>query len=45
MTIKRVHKKGNSAKKVKKIVEDKAKRNAAASKRVPIDLTKLKLVE
>ncbi len=45
MTIKKVHIKGNSAKKIKKIVEDKAKRNAVTSKQVPIDLTKLKLVE
>jgi len=45
MIIKKVHIKGSSAKKIKKIVEDKAKRNAATSKQSLIDLTKLKLVE
>lgn len=45
MNIKKVHIKGDSAKKIKKIVENKGKRNAASSKQVAIDLTKLKLVE
>lgn len=45
MAIKKVHIKGDSAKKFKKIVEDKAKRNEATSKQSPIDLTKLKLVD
>jgi len=45
MTIKKVHIKGDSAIRIKKILKDKGKRNAASSNQPPIDLTQLKLVE
>lgn len=45
MVIKEIHIKGDSAVRIKKILEDKGKRNAASSKQTPIDLTQLDIVE
>ena len=43
--IKKVRIEGDSAIRIKKILKDKGKRNAASSKQIPIDLTQLPIVE